>query len=250
MQARSTSPSSASLRQASPSRWSIDWALAADSIRPRSTWAWRSGGSPTGGSTPRPGRRPARRRPAQQVRRRRRGGSTVRTPTTSPSRIRGWPWAERMPSSLDLLVGGPPSGVVGLDRLPVTDDAREEGGLVQAHGRRAAGRARTPAVRWARRPSGTGRPSRSSPRRPRPRRGWRPAAARRRGSISSTAAWASYGDDVTAAGPPRAASGDPSTTRSRSAGARRSLSGADPPDPSGGARRSPADPSRRAPGSG
>ena len=51
---------------------------------------------------------------AEQVRAAAAAGSTVRTPTTSPSRISGWPCAERMPRSRELPVGGPPAGGVGL----------------------------------------------------------------------------------------------------------------------------------------
>ena len=101
MQARSTSPSWARVRQASPSMWSIDWAWAADSISPRRTSACavlrfsdrrvhasaRATASAGASVRSRCGAAAA-------------AGSTVSTPTTSPSRMSGWPWAERMPRPL------------------------------------------------------------------------------------------------------------------------------------------------------
>ena len=114
-------------------------------------------------------------------------GSIVSTPTTSPSRISGSPCAERMPQRPR--ARGRRPGVRSARATTgcrLADDAGEErrsgsgDGGAQPRGLVGGGAARR------RRPAGRARPSRWTPRAPRPRRGWRPAAARSRPSRSST----------------------------------------------------------------
>ena len=173
MLARSTSPSWARVRQASPSRESIDWALAADSISPRSTSACAV-------------RRFSDRRVQASARatasfgavlRSRCGaaaaaGSTVSTPTTSPSRIRGWPWAERMPRSrISRSAARRPVAWACTGCRSRMTRARKGEWLSATGARASGGGARPPPCR--RRLSGTGRPSPWRSRAPTRRRGWR-----------------------------------------------------------------------------
>jgi hypothetical protein len=216
MQARSTSPSSASWRQAAPRSWSMDWACDAASIRLSSTDAC---------STRRRSDRLAHASATAAESlgttwRSRCGdaaaaGSTVRTPMTSPSRISGSPWPERMPRAAhSLSIFRRPSARATTGRWSrMTVERREDWARVTGVRSRGWSGACSPEVettRW----NGTAISVDASCTHTEMRVA--PVDARSRASRCSIAAWASKGDD--GAGRPAASCrARPSDTRSRSA---------------------------------